>query len=71
MPGPGSCITSQLDRPISVYRLGEMPIQSCEQSVSTPHGEGRAIGNALERLHGDPRFVLLAVEAQVEFESEI
>jgi len=28
--------------PISVYRLGEMPIQSCEQSVSAPRGKAGA-----------------------------
>jgi len=28
-----------LNMPISVYRLGEMPIQSCRQSVSAPRGE--------------------------------
>ena len=27
------------NRPISVYRLGEMPIQSCGQSVSAPRGK--------------------------------
>ena len=27
------------DRPISVYRLSEMPIQSCRQSVSAPRGK--------------------------------
>jgi hypothetical protein len=30
------------NRPISVYRLGDMPIQSCGQSVSAPRGEARA-----------------------------
>ena len=30
------------DRPISLYRLGEKPIQSCGQSGSAPHGTAGA-----------------------------
>ena len=33
-------------RPISVCRLGEMPTQSCEQSVSAPRGKAGARLNA-------------------------
>ena len=32
--------------PILVYRLGETPIQSCEQSVSAPRGKAGARLNA-------------------------
>ena len=35
-----------LDRPISVYRLGEMPIQSCGQSVSASRRKAGARLNA-------------------------
>jgi hypothetical protein len=31
-----TCTRPTLNRPISVYRLGEMPTQSCGQSVSAP-----------------------------------
>jgi len=37
-------------RPISVYRLGEMPIQSCGQSVSAPSGKAGARLNAYTKL---------------------
>ena len=37
---------TQLNRPISVYRLGEMPIQSCGQSVSARRGKAGAWLNA-------------------------
>ena len=30
------------NRPFSVYRLGEMPIQSCGQSISAPRGKASA-----------------------------
>ena len=39
-----------LNRPISVYRLGEMPIQSCGQSVSAPRGKAGARLNAHTEL---------------------
>jgi len=38
------------NRPISVYRLGGMPIQSCGQRVSTPHGKAGARLNAHTEL---------------------
>jgi len=38
------------DRAISVYRLGEMPIQSCGQSVSAPRGKAGARLNAHTEL---------------------
>jgi hypothetical protein len=34
------------NRPISVHRLGEMPMQSCGQSVSAPRGKSGARLNA-------------------------
>jgi hypothetical protein len=34
------------NRPVSVYRLGEMPIQSCGQSDSAPRGKAGATLNA-------------------------
>jgi hypothetical protein len=37
-------------RPVSVYRLGEMPIQSCGQSVSAPHGKAGVRLNAHTEL---------------------
>jgi len=42
--GPGN------NRPISIYRLGEMPIQSCVQSVSAPRGKAGARLNAHTEL---------------------
>ena len=39
-----------LVRPISVYRLVEMPIQSCGQSVSAPRGKAGARLNAHTEL---------------------
>jgi hypothetical protein len=39
-----------LNSPISVYRLGEMPIQSCGQCVSAPRGEAGARLNAHTEL---------------------
>ena len=42
--------TSHLNRPISVYRLGEMPIQSCGQSVSALRGKAGAMLNAHTEL---------------------
>ena len=33
---------TNINRPISVYRLGEMPIQSCGQNVSAPRGKAGA-----------------------------
>ena len=41
MSGSGASYNS-FNRPISVYRLGGMPIQSCGQSVSAPHGKAGA-----------------------------
>jgi hypothetical protein len=38
------------NRPISVYHLGEMPIQSCGQSVSAPRGKANATLNAHTEL---------------------
>jgi len=38
------------NRPISVYRLGEMPIQTCGQSVSTPRVKAGASFNAHTEL---------------------
>jgi hypothetical protein len=38
------------NRPISVYRLGEMPIQSCGQSVGAPRGKAGARLNAHTEL---------------------
>jgi len=38
------------NRPISVYRLGEMPIQSCGQSVSAPRENAGARLNAHTEL---------------------
>ena len=38
------------NRPISVYRLGGMPIQSCVQSVSAPRGKAGARLNAHTEL---------------------
>jgi len=35
-----------LNRPISVYRLGEIPIRGCGQSVSAPRGKAGARLNA-------------------------
>ena len=40
----------QPNRPILVYRLGEMPIQSCGQSVSAPRGKAGARSNAHTEL---------------------
>jgi len=42
--GPGS------NRPISVYRLGHMPIQSCGQNVSAPRGNAGVRLNAHTEL---------------------
>jgi hypothetical protein len=38
------------NRPILVYRLGEMPIQICGQSVSAPRGKAGARLNAHTEL---------------------
>ena len=38
------------NRPISAYRLGEIPIQSCGQSVSAPRGTAGARLNAHTEL---------------------
>jgi len=38
------------NRPISVYRLGGMPIQSCGQSVSAPRGKAGVRLNAHTEL---------------------
>ena len=43
-------IQSGNNRPISVYRLGEMPIQSCGQRVSAPRGKAGARLNAHTEL---------------------
>ena len=40
----------RLNRPISVYRLGEMPIQSCGQSISASRGKTRVRLNAHTEL---------------------
>jgi len=46
-----ACTTRQGgNRPISVYRPGEMPIQSCGQSVSAPRGEAGVRLNAHTEL---------------------
>jgi len=45
-----SCNLSLFHRPISVYRLVEMPIQSCGQSISAPHGKAGARLNAHTEL---------------------
>jgi hypothetical protein len=42
--------TPVFNRPISAYRLGEMPIQSCGQSVSAPRGKAGARLNAHTEL---------------------
>jgi len=47
---PGAFNSGIIDRPISVYRLGEMPIQSCGQSVSAPRGKAGARLNAHTEL---------------------
>jgi len=39
-----------VNRPISVYRQGEMPIQSCGQSVSAPRGKAGVMLNARTKL---------------------
>ena len=39
-----------LKRPISVYRLGEMPIQSCGQSINAPCGKASGRWNAHTEL---------------------
>ena len=39
-----------INRPISVYRLGEKPIQSCGQRVSAPRGKAGARLNAQREL---------------------
>jgi hypothetical protein len=53
-PCPGSrrpfCSGAMYNRPISVYRLGEMPIQSCGQRVSAPRGKAGARLNAHRQL---------------------
>jgi hypothetical protein len=43
-------VQSNTRRPISVYRLGEMPIQSCGQSVSARRGKAGARLNAHTEL---------------------
>ena len=48
--GPGHTSPAQLNRPISEYRLGEMSIQSCGQSVSAPRGTAGARLNAHTEL---------------------
>ena len=44
------CDQELINRPISVYRLGEMPIQSCGQSVSAPRGKASVRLNAHTEL---------------------
>ena len=41
-PTPFTPVGSPYNRPISVYRLREMPIQSCGQSFSAPRGKAGA-----------------------------
>jgi hypothetical protein len=52
--GPGRCCSPRhrmrFNRPVSVYRLSEMPIQSCGQSVSAPRGKAAARLNAHTEL---------------------
>jgi hypothetical protein len=40
-------------RPISVYRLGEIPTQSCGQSLSAPRGKAGARLNAHTELRAE------------------
>ena len=49
-PGSGRSRGCTLNRPISVYRPGEMPIQSCGQCVSAPRGKAGARLNAHTEL---------------------
>jgi hypothetical protein len=42
-----------VNRPISVYRLGEMPTQSCGQSVSAPRGKAGVRLNAHTELRAE------------------
>jgi hypothetical protein len=46
----GAAHTLPANRPISVYGLGEMPIQSCGQSFSAPRGKAGARFNAHTEL---------------------
>jgi hypothetical protein len=48
--GDWSMTCLQGNRPISVYRLGEIPIQSCRQSVSALRGKAGARLNAHTEL---------------------
>ena len=45
-----TCPAKEPNRPISVYRLGQMPIQTCGQSVSSPRGQAGARLNANTEL---------------------
>ena len=44
---------SGYNRPVSVYRPGEMPMQSCGQSVSAPRGEAGVRLNAHTKLRAE------------------
>jgi len=48
--GTMGAFNAGFNRPISVYRLGEMPIQSCGQSVSARRGKEGARLNAHTKL---------------------
>jgi hypothetical protein len=48
--GPHTTSRTTSNRPISVYRLGEMLIQGCGQSVSAPRGKSGARLNAHTEL---------------------
>ena len=39
-----------MNRPISIYRLGEMPIQSCGQCVSSPRGKQYTVIGLLHKV---------------------
>ena len=47
---PAAVEKGPINRPISVFRLDEMPIQSCGQSVSVPRGKAGVRLNAHTEL---------------------
>ena len=51
-PGFRRVLDVEGNRPISVYRLGKMPIQSCRQSVSAPRGKAGARLNSHTQMRG-------------------
>jgi len=50
MKGEGLCHCRVIYGPISVYRLSEIPIQSCGQSLSAPRSKAGARLNAHKEL---------------------